>query len=118
MNNQQYAIFIDFDGTCVTHLGSLDYMVTEQPEILPGVRDKFQEWNERGCYIIITTARPQWAEKVTRQQLEQLGLEYNRLIMEVTNLPRVLINDEKPSIKETAIGITIPRDKGISHIEI
>lgn len=119
MNNQRYSIFCDFDGTIGYHYGDLQSMATETPQILPGVKEKFDEWNERGCYIIITTARPQSMEQLTREHLHTMGLKYDRLIMEVTNLPRVLINDRKPYTDvDAAQAIIVERDKGFKDLRI
>lgn len=117
--NQRYSIFCDIDGTIFYHYGSLEAIACEKPVILPGVKKKFDEWNSVGHYIILVTARSQCLEKQTREQLASFGLKYDRLIMEITNLPRVLINDRKPYTDvDAARAIIVERDKGFVDLNI
>lgn len=116
---QKYNLIIDIDGTIFTHLGTLEDIACNPATILPGVKEKFEEWNNKGYHIMLTTARSQCLEKLTRQQLADFGLKYDRLIMEITNYPRVLINDRKPYTETPAAqAFIVERDKGLKDFEI
>ena len=84
------TLFLDIDGTILKWFSS---------EILPGVKEKFDRWNEEGYQIILTTARSEGFRKFTEAQMESHGLKYERLIMELQDYPRWVINDEKEGIE-------------------
>lgn len=121
------CIHCDIDGTIFKHRGTLQEIAELPAEILDGVQEKFKEWNKIGHYIIVESARPDttfWQER-TKSELLKYNLSYNRLILGITNYPRVLINDEKPYLYQTgniavntAEGIMIKRDKGLKDINI
>ena len=112
------TFIFDIDGTLVKHLGSLEAITFEGPEILPGVRKKLDEIYHNGGYILLITARPPSMENLTRQQLEKLGIIYNTLVMGVTHGCRYLVNDTKSDMNTTAVGITVERNKGLEELDI
>ncbi len=88
-------------------------MANEDAVVLPGVIAKLREWHEAGHQIILTTARPESLRRRTREQLESVGIKYDRLIMDITAGERWLINDTKPHMSITARAFTIERNKGL-----
>lgn len=114
------CIISDIDGTLLYHHGGLGDIETEEPIILPGVKEKFNEWNSKGYYIVLITARPQRMERLTREHLEKFNLKYDRLFMEITNYPRYILNDSKPyaDMIETCFAYSVKRDKGLEDISI
>jgi hydroxymethylpyrimidine pyrophosphatase-like HAD family hydrolase len=118
MNAKQKTFLIDIDGTLVKHKGDLHRMITEEPEALPNVVEKFLQWRKDGHYIVLTTARAQGARYATEKQLAKLGIFYDRLIMGLTNGARVLINDTKPDGTETAFAYSIERDSGLGEVDV
>lgn len=114
------TIFCDIDGTLIKHHGSLSKQLLKKPEILKGVLEKLDEW-DRKCYnIILVTGRKESTRKITEEQLSSLGIVYDQLVMGIAGGPRYLINDLKFSNPETktAIAINLPRNKGVSDVEI
>lgn len=112
------TIFIDIDGTVLRHNGDLSTQITTDCPALDGVVEKFNEWNRMGYCIILTTGRKECMRELTHQQLEKAGLFYDQLIMGLPRGERILINDEKPDMQETAKAYTTKRNKGISEIKI
>jgi len=111
------TIFIDIDGTIVRHNGDL----TEQmrgTHILPGVINKFNEWNRKGYCIVLTTGRKECMRSMTEDMLLSYGIFYDKLIMGLPRGQRVLINDSKPDDETTALSYTVKRNVGIESLEI
>jgi dTDP-glucose pyrophosphorylase len=88
------TIFCDIDGTIIKHLHKFSDLGKFDAEILPGVINKFNEWDSKGYKIILTTARKESARAITEKHLNGLGLCWDMLIMGVTSGQRVLINDK------------------------
>jgi hypothetical protein len=114
------TIFSDIDGTLVKHVSPFD---SSRPghtmELLPGTLEKLQEWDMKGYCIILTTGRKESCRKETEIQLSKAGIMYDKLLMGLGGGQRVLINDTKPyGDFDTATGINLDRDQGISNIEI
>ena len=61
--------------------------------MLPGVVDKFDEWDSEGHKIVLVTARKESARNITEKALDKLGIPYDLLIMGITSGTRILIND-------------------------
>lgn len=113
------TLFIDIDGTLCKHKGNLSEMFTSEMEILPGVLEKFNEWDAKGYKIILTTGRKECLRKITEEQLLKNGIFFDQLVMGLTRGERILINDIKPNHDMTvARAIQIKRDEGISDINI
>ena len=103
-----HTIFCDFDGTIFYH---------STETIIPGTKEKFTEWNEKGYTIIITTARPSSLKDQTLRALDENGLLYHAIIFDLGNGSRFVLNDKKNG-NERAFGINVERDKGIENVEI
>ena len=88
------TIFCDIDGTLTHHVHRFSDLLDTEPILLPGVREKFNQWDSQGHKIILCTARKESARKMTEHQLKSLGLCWDQLIMGVTSGERVLINDK------------------------
>ena len=113
------TIFCDLDGTLVKHnepaeIQSPDLVL----EVLPGVLEKFREWDGKGYRIIITTGRKESARESTIKQLQRAGITYDQLIMGFGGGDRILINDRKPwdGGLDTAFSYNIDRNEGLGNI--
>jgi histidinol phosphatase-like enzyme len=116
-----HTIFIDIDGTILEHRADSNEIYNLAPQKpTPDAVNKFNEWAEAGHTVIIISARQEnvTMRTYTVKQLEKWGFKYHRLILGITSGVRYMINDEKPNNKMTAIGITIPRDKGLGDLNI
>ena len=112
------TIFCDLDGTVLKHCHRFSDLHVSDPEILPGVNAKFNEWDSKGYRIILTTARKESAREMTEAHLKELGLCWDHLIMGVTSGVRVLINDKlRDSDKNRAVSINLITDAGFESID-
>ena len=120
IENLPCTIFIDIDGTLINHKSSnVTEQLTCKPELLPGVVEKFCEWDGKGYKIILTTGRKESSRKLTEEALTSLGLFWDQLIMGIGPTQRVLINDLKPNINAPmAIAINVERNKGLTDVSI
>jgi len=113
------TIFCDIDGTLIKHHGSQTRQITEPPELLPGVIEKFNEWDRKRYRIILVTGRRESLREITEKQLCTLGLFYDKLIMGIGGGERIVINDLKThSDAPTASAYCMKRNKGLEEIEI
>jgi len=119
IDNRPKTIIIDIDGIIFEHSplrsNTRDMSVLR---LLPGVVEKFEEWDKKGYRIILMTGRRESMRKATEIQLSNYGIFYDQLIMGVGGGSRVLINDMKPDGTETAFAINVPRNKGIKDINV
>ncbi len=107
------TIICDIDGCIFKHRGNLPDMIKTVPELLPGVKEKFDEWDKKAWKIILLTGRRESMRKITESQLRSFGLFWDQLIMGATRGERVIINDKKPNSNiPTASAINLTRDKG------
>lgn len=119
MSNVGYTLFIDIDGTLLRHFGGPLYQIFDnESEVLDGVREKISQWHLEGHYIILTTARTECMRKMTEEQLQKHGIIYHQLVMGIGHNKRFVINDDKPSMDKTALGITVKRNVGIKDINL
>lgn len=118
MEKRPKTIFLDIDGTLVHHNGSLSGQLDEMT-LLPGVREKFDEWDRKGHNIILVTGRRESMRAKTEEQLRSFNLYWDQIIFGLGGGVRVLINDFKPNSQEpTAIAINLVRNTGIEDINI
>ena len=75
---------------------------------------------KQGHLVILTTARSEKYREELIPYLQELGIEYDKLVMGLAVGPRVLINDRKTSkpFVSQANSIEIKRNAGISDIDI
>lgn len=112
------TIFCDIDGTIIKHVHRFSEVGKDPAEILPGVREKFDEWDAKGYKIILTTARKESARRLTEKQLSSIGLPWDYLLMGMTSGQRVLINDKLiSSDPDRAIAINVITSEGFVNKE-
>jgi hypothetical protein len=113
------TIILDIDGCVFEHRNTMSNIVQSKMTVLPGTREKFDEWDAKGYNIILITGRRESLRAITEKNLKDSGLFYDTLIMGVGGGIRILINDLKPDCsEETAIAFNLQRNKGISKIDI
>lgn len=111
------TIFCDIDGTIIKHAHKFSHIGLDESEPLPGVIDKFNEWDSKGHTIVLTTARKESARVMTEMQLAKLGFCWDYLIMGVTSGERILINDKlKDSDRDRANSINVLTDEGFLNV--
>lgn len=111
------TIICDIDGTILRHLYKFSDLNNIEPQVLNGVREKFNEWDSLNHKIILMTARKESARKMTEKHLRSLGLMWDQLIMGVGGGERVLINDKfATEDKDRAIGINVITNQGFQDI--
>ena len=119
MDNIPKTIFCDIDGVLFEHPGKYTKIYDYKPVVLEGTWQKIQEWHMKGYMIIITTSRFPSMRNITEKQLNDAKIPYHQLIMGVNRGARVVINDLKTNSDEaTAVGISLPRNKGIQDLDI
>jgi hypothetical protein len=122
MNNIEIrpkTLIVDVDGCLLFHSGKLTLQNTKTPDLLPGVKEKFDEWDRKGYRIIIMSGRKESMRSTTETQLREYGLYWDQLILGVGGGDRILINDKKPnSERATAVAINLERNVGLANIEI
>lgn len=112
------TIFCDIDGTILRHVHKFSDVVNTPPEILPGVLDKFNQWDSHGNKIILCTARKESAREITELQLKKLGLCWDQLIMGVTSGERILINDKlNLTDNNRSVSVNIITNEGFNSIK-
>lgn len=112
------TIFCDIDGTIMKHVHRFSDVCFEESQILPGVLDKFNEWDSQGHKIILCTARKESARQRTEEQLRKLGLCWDTLIMGVTSGNRVIINDKlNTSDANRAVSVNVITNSGFEVID-
>lgn len=113
------TIFCDIDGCILPHDGTPNNHQNKSITLLPGVKEKLDEWKMKDYRLILTTGRKECTRKETEEQLKSCGLDWDQLIMGLGGGFRVLINDRKPgNPADTAVGITIDRNKGLADVKI
>lgn len=125
------TFFLDIDGTVLKHQGNnsnvllrastsvRDIVNGPGEELLPGVKEKLDEWHSRGCKVFFTTGRPECMREFTEDQLARFGITYTGLIMDAGCGVRVLVNDLKPSHKgKTAKAVNVERNVGLGGVKI
>ena len=119
MDSRPKTLILDIDGVLLHHHGTLSKQWIASPIKLPGVTDKFHEWDRKGYHIVLLTGRRECMRKATETQLAILGIHYHQLVMGVTGGQRVLVNDLKEnSDYPTAKAICVERNAGIMELEI
>jgi|688.fasta_scaffold87866_5 NDP-sugar pyrophosphorylase family protein len=107
------TIFCDIDGTILVHSHKYSDVVKNDPVVLKGVIDKFNEWDSYGHKIILCTARKESSREITEKQLKSLGLCWDLLIMGITSGVRVLINDKLNKFdNDRAISVNLTTNDG------
>ena len=110
------TIFSDIDGTLIEQVRfeDLDQNIVN---VLPGVKEKMDEWYEEGHYIVLTTARPENLREVTIHQMAVAGIRYHQLVMAIGREERILINNNskgEPNASR-AMAVAVGRDAGFNN---
>lgn len=108
------TVFCDIDGTIIVHRGDLQTMLDSEPLPIQTTIDTLNQLADEGHLIVLVTARPEYSRLRTIAQLDQVGVRYHRLFMDMTAGKRCVVNDGKPKMPKTAYGITVQRDRGLS----
>ena len=113
------TIICDIDGTIFKYSpnGHYDLVKKRDPQILPGVLEKFTEWEMAGCRIILITGRRESVREITEATLRDFGIPYDVLLMGYADTGRVLINDINWKGRVKAHAINLIRDEGFENIE-
>lgn len=113
------TLILDIDGTLIKHEGDICRQHLIKAELLPGVKEKLQEWDRKRYKIILTTGRRESVRAHTEKQLAEAGIFYDVLIMGLDSGSRCLINDMKHNSEEpTAKAINVVRNQGLEGIDI
>ena len=116
-NEYVKTIFCDIDGTLIKQV-PFELLNENEAEVLPGVYDKFKEWNGLGYCIVLTTARPEHLRNVTVKQLFNFNINYTQLVMGIGREERILINNnslDEPN-EPRALSIAMSRNNGFENL--
>jgi hypothetical protein len=109
------TIFCDIDGTIFKQV-PYDSINETEFNILPGVKEKFEEWNNSKYIIILVSGREESKRDITLIQLYNAGIKYNQLILGIGSEDRFIINNNtknEPDINR-AYAISVKRDEGFN----
>jgi len=110
------TIICDIDGTITEYMGGGHTAIIEnEHQILPGVRERFREWECAGHRIILITGRRESVRERTESELRRLGIPFDTLLMGHADSGRILINDIGSKVKAHAVNVT--RDAGWNDID-
>jgi hypothetical protein len=113
------VIFLDIDGCLLKHHGGHSSSLKDNETVLlPGVKEKLDEWEVAGYYVVITTGRRECLRDFTIKQLAESGVVYDQLVMGLGRGERIVINDKKSDGSNSATAICIDRNEGIGSIEL
>ncbi len=113
--SKRSTVFCDIDGTILVHRKFED--IHKVPAELTPDALRLNDWVDLGHHVILTTARPEYLREKTESELSELGLKWTRLIMDIGRGPRILINDEEPSVSgPKAMAFSIKRNSGLSRV--
>jgi len=112
------TIFSDIDGTLIEQVRFED-LDGSKVNVLPGVKEKMNEWYEAGHYIVLTTARPENLRIITQEQMATAGFRYHQLVMGIGREERILINNNSAGDpqRNRAMAVPVARDGGFANLE-
>ena len=115
------TLIVDVDGVIFRQIGRWPNIdrIDPKKDLLPGVREKFLEWEMKGYRLILVTGRSDNYRKLTEKQLEKAGIPYHDLIMAGGMGQRILVNNfkERESKTPTAVAINLKTDRGMKGRE-
>lgn len=115
------AVFCDIDGVILFQDkgAGLSGHINSKPTMLPGVLEKFEEWEWKGYRIIITTGRRRSAKKETIRQLKSAGLFWDDILFDCASGGRVIINNRKRDSKgDTCAAINLDINTGLYKVNV
>jgi predicted secreted acid phosphatase len=111
------TIFCDIDGTIFKQV---PYNLINEIEytILPGVKEKFEEWVNLKYIIILVSGREESKRDITLKQLDNAGIKYNQLILGIGSEDRFIINNNTKNEpdRNRAFAISLKRDEHFKFI--
>ena len=112
------TIFSDIDGTLIEQVRFED-LDANVVNVLPGVKEKFNQWYDEGHYIVLTTARPEPLREITIKQMQKAGILYHQLVMGIGREERILINNNSKNEpdRHRALAVPVLRDGGFENLE-
>ena len=110
------TIFCDIDGTLCVHHEDIIRQHREELSLLPETLDVLKEWERSGHRLILVTGRKESHRKQLEKQLRNAGIFWDKLIMGLSNGPRVIVNDVKEGGEDRALGFNIKRNMGIKEL--
>jgi len=111
------TIFCDIDGTLCIHHEDIIRQHSEELVLLPDTIDVLKEWERKGYRLILVTGRKESHRKELEQQLKNAGIFWDKLIMGLSNGPRVIINDVKNDGIDRALSFNVKRNTGILELK-
>jgi hypothetical protein len=112
------TVICDIDGTILEHLHRFSDLNKNDPKLLAGVIEKFNEWDSLNHKIILMTARKESGREMTERHLKSLGLMWDHLIMGVSGGVRVLINDKlEHGDNDRALAVNVKTNNGFEDID-
>lgn len=115
ISKNAFTIFCDLDGTIIEHENIPDY--TKCVKLLPGAKEKIDEWRKDNGFIVLTTSRDEQFRPELEEMLRITGIRYEYLVMGLPSGARYLVNDKKPySDKNMAKSFEVERNVGIRSI--
>ncbi len=89
--NQKPVLFCDIDGTIIHAQKKSDF--NKKPKLLINNIKKINDLISKGSQVIFVTSRPQKYYSITNKMLKNIGFKNFKLIMNLLNSKRILIND-------------------------
>ena len=81
------TIICDIDGTIFQYPADGNFgLNNENPVLLPGVLKKFNQWEMKGCRIILITGRRESWRSVTEAALRRAAIPFDILIIAVVSM--------------------------------
>ena len=112
------TVVVDIDGVIFRQTDRWPDVdrIDPKKDLLPGVREKFLQWEMKGYRIILMTGRADNYEELTKRQLQDAGIPYHALIMAAGMGQRVLINNLKEEEADipTAVAVNLKTDEGMN----
>ena len=112
--SKKNTIFCDIDGTLFEYRAFATYRQTF-PVTISSVVAYLNQAFDKGHYVVLTTARPEYLRFHTMKELDSVGIQYHQLIMGIARGARILINDNEPGAQCRAYALGLERDKGLSE---
>lgn len=121
--NDNNCYFIDIDGTIVEMLtweilesnSKIDNYIQE---LLPGVKEFFENAEKFNHTVIFTTARSECYRKMTIRTLKYHNIKYKSFIMDLPIGKRYIINDTPNILFQKAVGINVLRNTGFGQTNV
>lgn len=111
------TIFCDIDGTLCLHHEDIIKQHAQELVLLPETIEVFREWEKRQYKIILVTGRKESHREELEKQLKKSGLFWDKLIMGLSNGPRIVINDFKNDGEMRACAYNVVRNNGIGELK-